>query len=206
MKTKVEDCKQIKIYPMIRTLLSSGPGQITWDNGFQVVLTLEKVEKTNYIKLAYDITNEEVADEECSYTIRLTKTKCNIAGYRYWFICPLVVEEKICGKRTSVLYLPPYEKYFGCRHCHNLLYESQCLSGHDKKFGRTISFPDLNRENMSFKRRTYSGFFTKKYRRFLTKAGKNYEQSWDRLDSFKKQLLKNKITTDMEPYYWEGYD
>ena len=30
-----------------------------------------------------------------------------------------------CGRRVGTLYLPPGSKYFGCRHCYNLSYDSR---------------------------------------------------------------------------------
>lgn len=38
------------------------------------------------------------------------------AGHRAWFLCPG------CGTRAAVLYSPPGEKHFLCRHCHRLTY------------------------------------------------------------------------------------
>jgi hypothetical protein len=40
-------------------------------------------------------------------------------GERPWFICPDVR----CGRRVAVLYGPG--RYFLCRHCYDLVYESQ---------------------------------------------------------------------------------
>jgi len=45
-------------------------------------------------------------------------------GYRKWFICPLTVNGVWCARRVRKLYLPRGEKYFGCRHCHQLTYRS----------------------------------------------------------------------------------
>ena len=40
-----------------------------------------------------------------------------------WFVCPGMVNGKRCGRREAILYGP--EKYFQCRHCYDLRYESQ---------------------------------------------------------------------------------
>jgi len=48
---------------------------------------------------------------------------------RWWFICPLVVNERPCGRRVRKLYLPGGGRYFGCRHCYNLTYTS-CQESH----------------------------------------------------------------------------
>ena len=44
---------------------------------------------------------------------------CNFGGERTWFICPGAG----CGRRVAVLY--GAGRYFLCRHCYELLYESQ---------------------------------------------------------------------------------
>jgi hypothetical protein len=46
-------------------------------------------------------------------------TACNFGGERPWFICPGAG----CGRRVANLYGP--RKYFLCRHCYDLVYESQ---------------------------------------------------------------------------------
>jgi hypothetical protein len=52
-------------------------------------------------------------------TVPLEWTPCNLGGERPWFICPGAG----CGRRVAVLYGPG--KYFLCRHCYDLRYESQ---------------------------------------------------------------------------------
>ncbi len=55
--------------------------------------------------------------------IRLDWTPCNFGGERPWFICPGAG----CGRRVAALHGPG--KYFLCRHCHGLAYESQREGG-----------------------------------------------------------------------------
>lgn len=62
------------------------------------------------------------AGEKLSYSIPLTYSECNYGGKRPWFVCP----NKNCSKRVGVLFLRG--KYFLCRHCHNLAYETQNMS------------------------------------------------------------------------------
>ena len=50
-------------------------------------------------------------------------TPCNFGGERPWFVCPGVVNRIACGRRVAILYGPG--KYFLCRHCYDLRYESQ---------------------------------------------------------------------------------
>lgn len=59
-----------------------------------------------------------------NYKIYLEKTPCNFGGYRWWFICGLMQNGRICGRRVAKIHLPPNQLYFGCRHCYNLTYKS----------------------------------------------------------------------------------
>lgn len=70
------------------------------------------------IELSYTISRDGQS-EQVRYQVPLTWTECNYGGKRPWFICP----GGGCGRRVGKLYLDG--KYFLCRHCHNLAYQSQ---------------------------------------------------------------------------------
>jgi hypothetical protein len=72
--------------------------------------------------------------EEVKEQVRLEWTPCNFGGERPWFTCPGVVNGKRCGRRAAILYGPG--KYFLCRHCHNLRYESQREDKKDRALRR----------------------------------------------------------------------
>jgi hypothetical protein len=57
--------------------------------------------------------------EDVKEPVPLTWTACNFGGERPWFVCP----GSGCGRRVAVLYGPG--RYFLCRHCYDLVYESQ---------------------------------------------------------------------------------
>lgn len=61
--------------------------------------------------------------EEMSYCIPVTYSDCNYGGERPWFRCP----NTNCNKRVGKLFMAG--KYFLCRHCYNLAYETQNMSG-----------------------------------------------------------------------------
>jgi hypothetical protein len=61
--------------------------------------------------------------EDVHQPVALTWTACNFGGERPWFICPGAG----CGRREANLYGPG--KYFLCRHCYDLVYESQREKG-----------------------------------------------------------------------------
>ncbi len=69
--------------------------------------------------------------ESADYHVTLTATRPRFEGLRWWFVCPLVIRGRPCGRRVGKLYLPPASRYFGCRTCHDLTYTS--AQTHDKR-------------------------------------------------------------------------
>lgn len=67
--------------------------------------------------------------ESLEYPIFLERTPCNYGGTRTWFLCP----GQRCGRRVAALYSG---KYFLCRHCRQLAYESQHESPGDRADSR----------------------------------------------------------------------
>ena len=55
--------------------------------------------------------------------VRLTWTRCNYGGQRPWFICPGVVNGRLCQRRVAIFYRAG--KYYLCRHCYQLAHASQ---------------------------------------------------------------------------------
>ena len=77
------------------------------------------------LRLRYMRTGQGGGEQkDINYTVGLTTTRPNFGGVRRWFICPLVVNGKACGRRAGKLYLPPGGRFFGCRTCHGLTYRS----------------------------------------------------------------------------------
>ena len=90
----------------------------------------------NYLKFDYTITDAGTGERTpYTYSADLVSTPCPFGGQRWWFICPL----QNCDRRVGVLYLPYGGKYFGCRHCYNLTYES--VQKHDKRIDYLIRNP-----------------------------------------------------------------
>ena len=63
-----------------------------------------------------------------AYPVHLEMTWPPFGGCRWWMRCPLVVAGQPCRRRVARLYLPPAGRYFGCRFCHDLTYESSQTS------------------------------------------------------------------------------
>jgi len=76
--------------------------------------------------------------EEVSEPVSLSWTACNFGGERPWFICP----GARCSRRVALLYGPG--RYFLCRHCYDLVYESQ----RDNKMYRALHKAQSIRERL----------------------------------------------------------
>jgi hypothetical protein len=59
--------------------------------------------------------------EEVNEWVPISWTPCNYGGSRPWLHCPQ------CSRRVAILY-PTWQGRLRCRHCANLVYESQRLS------------------------------------------------------------------------------
>ncbi|HPA25612.1 MAG TPA: hypothetical protein PLK76_02540 [bacterium] len=128
-----------------------------------------------YIKLSYTHTNYWTGEKsDMDFKVSLTTTPCNYGGVRYWFICPITKNGQYCGRRVGVLY--GIGKWFGCRHCGNIAYNSQRQSERYKGF---VSIPDIERAEEKVKRYYYKGKPTRKYRQVL-KLNKKFERGFFR--------------------------
>ena len=63
--------------------------------------------------------------EAFDYRVPLQTTWPHFGGLRWWFTCPLVSNGRECRRRCEKLYLVPGGKYYGCRRCYDLAYQSQ---------------------------------------------------------------------------------
>ena len=74
-------------------------------------------------RIELDYTKDE---EKYRYSVHLTYTPCYLGGKRVWFRCPSIH----CQRRAAKLYLG--SRYFACRRCYRLAYQSQCYSPYDR--------------------------------------------------------------------------
>jgi hypothetical protein len=113
---------------------NSTTGERTSSIGYEVcTLDLD----APWLRLHYNFTASGVSVD---YRVRLATTRPRFGGLRWWFLCPLSCGGRPCGRRVGKLYLPPGGGYFGCRHCHDLTYES--AQEHDKRVDALRRNPD----------------------------------------------------------------
>jgi hypothetical protein len=68
--------------------------------------------------------------EDVQESVSLEWSACHFGGERPWFVCPGAG----CGRRAAILYGPG--RYFLCRHCYDLVYESQRENGMSRALRR----------------------------------------------------------------------
>lgn len=154
-------------------------GTIKWTSGWtgaesSVGISTSIFEDEQYLRIWYTQTNSDGEKTDFDYKIPLATTPCHFGGKRYWFICPWYANGIYCGRRVGVLYLGG--KYFACRHCYDLSYNSRNLGGWSKAAGQVISEPYLEELRLRVKRKYYAGKMTRNYRRFLIKERKSFFQ------------------------------
>ena len=112
-------------------------GTVTWSRRKRQIAAIgyavrPTAESDLTLVLNYRITRGDAATaDEIEIPITLETTPLHLGGVRWWARCPMAPNNRPCKRRIAILYLPPGERCFGCRHCHRLTYES--VQTHDKR-------------------------------------------------------------------------
>jgi len=143
-KTQVEECLRLHIKTIKENLKPGYMGSVFWSRGERVTHTINYrvlgEEIPVAVRLNYIQTNRSSGEKnDFDYGIILTPTPLAWGGVRYWFVCPLVVNNLPCRRRVGCLYLPPKGQYFGCRDCYDLTYRSSQESGQFKGFYESLA-------------------------------------------------------------------
>lgn len=133
-KNTVEDRTSLDVNRWAREgYLSPGRSfswQWTWGDGSKSTLNV-RVESEWSIRLIYRVRfGGEVDWTDVDYSIQLERTPCRFGGERTWFRCP----GRGCGRRVAKLYCAG--RYYVCRHCGDLAYESQREDGASRAMSR----------------------------------------------------------------------
>jgi hypothetical protein len=137
----VEECLVLSIADLLRQRLIV-PG--AWTSGSLSWKPAGEAEPIATIGFEADVADPARAsmrlrytlnDKPVDYRVRLTTTRPNFGGLRWWFICPMVRADGEPRGRVAKLYLPPGQAYFGSRESHGLTYAS-CQESHGGLFRR----------------------------------------------------------------------
>lgn len=100
---------------------------------------------------------------QMDYRINLLPSFCQYGGVRWWFQCP----NGSCHGRVRILYKSG--KYFVCRKCARLWYDSQRYV--NPSYKPLVDECKAERLFDNLKRRYYRGKTTRKYQRYLKLSG-----------------------------------
>ncbi len=137
-KTTTEKCRSLDVRRLYREgLLKSGYCfSWRWSRAGHDVASISAFVYRDRVVLSYRHRSGLGAEwEDVEEPVPLEWTPCNFGGERPWFICPGAG----CGRRVAVLYGPG--RYFLCRHCYDLSYQSQ----RDNKMYRALHRAQDNR-------------------------------------------------------------
>lgn len=142
--------------------------------GFSIILNGDK---SDHIQLKYTHTDHWSEEKsQMDYGIPLTSTSCNYGGKRYWFICPLYKNGRYCGRRVGTLF--SIGKWFGCRHCGDIAYQSQFEGGLHR--AGSLNERVVEESYNEIKRWRYDGKPTKRYRRYL-RLREKMDREWEKM-------------------------
>jgi hypothetical protein len=124
-KATVAECRRIDVRDFQRRgLLRPGiSGKWGWSRAGETVASIDFAVVSGRLVLSYRVRPQGGEWESITEPVPLTWTPCNYGGQRAWFLCPGVVNDQHCGRRVAMLY--GSGRYFLCRHCYNLVYETQ---------------------------------------------------------------------------------
>jgi hypothetical protein len=116
-----DDCRSIDIRRWQRDglLITGRSFNWQWTQNGETEANIGVTAEDGRVMLSYRYRRNEGEWQNLDYPAKLAITPCTYGGVRYWFTCPAVG----CGRRVALLYLG--DKYFACRHCYQLAYESQ---------------------------------------------------------------------------------
>jgi hypothetical protein len=129
-KTTVEECRSLDVRKLYHEGLLKPGHRFTssWSRAGREITSIGGVvlgsSRPERVVLLFRHRSGPSAEwEDVQELVELDWTPCNFGGERPWFLCPGTVNGVGCGRRVAVLHAAG--KYFLCRHCYDLTYQSQ---------------------------------------------------------------------------------
>jgi hypothetical protein len=138
-KPTVEDGLTVDLGLMLRRgwarVGAAGSGTLSWSSNGEPIATIEhRYDLTDpdnaHLTLNYTRTPRGGLPEKVEQRIRLTWTRPNYGGRRYWMVCPY------SGRRVAKLHLPSGGDRFASRLAWRLPYRSQRAAHRDRPFDK----------------------------------------------------------------------
>jgi len=135
-KSKAEHCRKLDINKMLREgcLKPGYGGGWQWLENGEKVANIGFHTEENRIILNYRHRSYGSDWVDVEQPVPIMWTPCRYGGQRPYFRCPGVVNGIHCGRRAIKLYSGG--KYFLCRHCYSLAYNSQSETRSDRLLRR----------------------------------------------------------------------
>lgn len=135
-RMKVQHCRSLDVNKINKSgALESGySGQWQWSQDGEKVASINFSSKKENIALKYCWRAYGGSWGSSEQSIPITWTPCHYGGKRPFFKCPGIVNGHYCGRRVIKLYSGG--RYFLCRHCYNLTYNSQSETRYDRLLRR----------------------------------------------------------------------
>ena len=135
-KQKAEHCRSLDVNRLHREgcLHPRRRGNWVWSrDGEEVGRIGYRAEESQFV-LDYRVRQQGGDWEQITEIIGITHTDCNFGNKRPYFICPGVVNGRLCGRRVVKLFSGG--QYFLCRHCYSIAYSSQSEARYDRMLRR----------------------------------------------------------------------
>jgi hypothetical protein len=125
-KDTVEGCRRLDVRDWQRRGLLR-PGMwfswSWWDGDGRQVASINVQVEQGRVLLVYRIRRQGEDWQDVEEPVALVWTPCHYGGQRPWFMCPGVVQGRICRRLVAILY--GAGRYFLCRLCYDLVYTAQ---------------------------------------------------------------------------------
>jgi hypothetical protein len=154
-------------------LRRAGPSVITWSRRGEVTGSIEVLSATGCLILKYRHSSHDRPWRSMELQVPVTWSSCNYGGSRPWFLCP----GSGCCRRVAVLY---GGGMFVCRHCRQLVYESQRERPYERALTRAQAI--WQRLGASCTAEPFppkpKGMHSRTYERFCREADEWIDRSW----------------------------
>lgn len=97
-----------------------------WTHDGETKASIGVLVQEGRVILAYRARSRGEPWQDMDYPVNLDWTACHLGGKRPWFLCPA----SGCGRRVAILYNGG--NVYACRHCYDLVYESQREKDHHR--------------------------------------------------------------------------
>ena len=139
-KTSVEQCLRLTVSNLRDSGVISGKANdvvYSWKTGeAETDVATVRVRVASHsstqitVRLAYTV-QLDGKSHEVKESVHLAKAAQD-NGAKWWIKCPAHVDGVACSRKVGILYLPPGEQFFACKHCHDLAYPWTKKNGETK--------------------------------------------------------------------------